>query len=167
MSINAYEFPRIYVESESPKGKQVIYELHDGTYVLTSKVIENYKRVFTREVYENSHLKVVDVVGGKVLKSYILYTPKHRSWMLIEKNTPVSLVEIYGKRVRFLVAEGDKVLEDSKIAVIITGKFEIRNVRSPDRGVIVLISECFDVVERYVVVITGEENVRRIDVKTS
>jgi len=167
MSYQLYRYPSIYIEGNKPTtDKPSIFQLVDGKFILLrGEPKEPYARVFIREIYENSHLKVLDLYGSRVKKSYIIYAPQHDLYLLIERETPISLLEVSGKRVHIYLSEGDKVLEGDRIATIITNKLEIRNVRSLAKGIIVLISECLEPTEKYIIAVTGEDNVRKINVK--
>lgn len=60
---------------------------------------------------------------------------------LVRAGTRVYIVEGRGHRVYPLVSEGSRIVEGSKLFYILTGKYEVRVVRSPRAGILLLYSE--------------------------
>ncbi len=59
----------------------------------------------------------------------------------VAKDDKVIIVPIEGKEIYFNVRECELVNKDQRIGYIITGKGEVRTIRSPEKGYIVLIKE--------------------------
>ena len=169
MAATDYSYPKIYVESkgEPIDASECILELESLDYLKTScgAMEGRFRRVFARRIYERVHREVLDLEGGRIKRSYILKTPHDRLYLLVEAGTRVSLVEVAGRQVHLYCEEGDEVKRGERLASVITGKLEVRNVRSPDDGVVVLIGEFIETPERYVVAIAGGDDVRRITVR--
>ncbi len=85
---------------------------------------------------------------------------------LIEKNAQLCLQEIRGKFIYFLVGEGSQIKRGDVIAYHVTGKFEVRNVRSKCEGQIALIVDMpWETPRKSLVVVTSEY--RRVTVEKS
>lgn len=76
---------------------------------------------------------------------------------LLPQGTPLCLQEVQGKSIYVLAREGSEVRKGERLAYIITGKMEVRNVFSLCEGFIIA---CVDIVwerpERVIVVVSRE-----------
>ena len=169
MPASEYSYPTIYVEvKKAPlKGLECILELESLDYIKTTcnRRDVTFRRAFSKRIYERVHVEVLDLERGEVKKSYIVKSPRNGTYILVEAGVKVSLVEVAGRQVHLYCEEGDEVVEGERIASVITGKYEVRNVRSPDDGIVVLIGEFIETPERSVIAIAGDEDVRRITVR--
>ncbi len=59
----------------------------------------------------------------------------------LTKDDDIVAMPVEGREVYFIVSEGDEVSKDQRIGYIITGKGEVRTIRSPKDGVIFLLHE--------------------------
>lgn len=85
---------------------------------------------------------------------------------LIEKNTQLCLQEVRGRFIYFLVSEGSQVKRGDIIAYHVTGKFEVRNVKSRCEGQVALIVDMpWETPRKSLVVVTSE--CRRVTVEKS
>ena len=165
-----YTYPKIYVEEKNiGEACDLIFELPNNIFCITTsknvvRGIKNYKRVFVKKIYETAYEEVISLEQSRTVKSFITYCPKHGAYYLVEENTEVGLMEIEGLKIFLHVDEGDTVDEGDKIGYQITRKFEVRNIVSIVRGIIVYIGTIFGEVQRYIIVAVGEENVRKINV---
>jgi len=168
--MSTYTYPKIYVEEENiGETYDLIFELSNNVFCVTTsknmvRRIKSYKRVFVKKIYETAYEEVISLEQSRTVKSFITYCPKHSAYYLVEENTEVSLMEIEGLKIFLHVDEGDTVDEGDKIGYQITRKFEVRNIVSIVRGIIVYIGTIFGEVQRYIIVAVGEENVRKISV---
>ncbi|HDD25762.1 MAG TPA: DUF2118 domain-containing protein [Acidilobales archaeon] len=106
----------------------------------------------------------IDLVNGKVTKDLMVYYPSRNARFLVPKDTDIKLVEVVGKQVFPLISEGVEVKARDKIAYIVTGKSEVRVVRSPaDAMVIFIFYYPLHKPEKYVFILTEVGNVERVD----
>ncbi len=59
----------------------------------------------------------------------------------IRKGTKVVLLEAKGKGVYPLINEGEEVSKGQRVFYVVTGKYEVRVIRSPCEGILLVISE--------------------------
>lgn len=161
-----HSFPKIYVEDGGLESRECIYEVEKDSFVM-STCLEGRRalRVFKKRIYEKSHLEVLDLEENVVVKSFILYAPLGKEYMLVESGCKVSIVEARGVNVFFYKFEGERVLEGDLVADEISKKGEVRSLKAPCNGVIVLIGDYVESPHRYLLVFTGEENVRRVSIR--
>lgn len=168
--LSIYTYPKIYVEEENiGETYDLILELPNNVFCTTKSKsmigrIKSYKRVFVKKIYETAYEEAISLEQSRTAKSFIIYSPKHNAYYLVEKNTEVGLMEIEGLKIFLHVDEGDTVDEGDKIGYQVTRKFEVRNIVSIVRGIIVYIGTIFGEIQRYIVVAVGEENVRKIEI---
>lgn len=161
-----YSYPRIYVETEEVDGGECIVEVGRGEYaVVECGLKKDSHRVFKKRVYERSHFEVLDLEGGIVTRSFIIYSPRTNSYLLVEEGVKAYVLEVGGMNVFFYKYEGEKVEEGEVVAEEVSRKGEVRVVRSPSSGVIVLIGDYVEAPQRYLLVIAGGESVKRISVR--
>ena len=120
-------------------------------------------RVFIKVPCEYVRDKIVNYDEGKLMSDVVIHYPKLKLKYLISSESKVHFIEVVGKNVYVLVNEGEKVKSLNKIAYIVTGKREVRVVRSPFSGVIIFIFYYpLHKPEKYVFVIVGEDLVRKV-----
>ncbi len=87
--------------------------------------------------------------------------------LYLERGTELEIVEASGKRVCPLIKEGDGVEEGQRIFYIVTGKLEVRVVRSKTRGVAIYVGEVVpSELQRYVAVIVDGSRIRKLVKRT-
>lgn len=104
-----------------------------------------------------------------LLRSFIVireYGKEPLRGLLIEKNTRPCLIEIKGYKPLVLTTEGKKIDKGDKIAYVITNKGEVRVIRSPCSGVVVLVINLpWEKPEKYILVVVGENEYRQIIIR--
>lgn len=119
--------------------------------------------IFVEVIYDYLHLYTADRLNNVVIRDFAVIFPTQKRGFLISKDTKISFVEAQGYRVFSLVREGSNVKRGQKIAYVITRKHEVRTIKSPANGLIIYISSPpNEIPEKYIFVITGENNVSRI-----
>jgi len=86
---------------------------------------------------------------------------------IVEKGTLLCLQEVTGKFIYFLVGEGTKISSGDIIAYHVTGKFEVRSIKSKCEGQVALIVDMPWEVPRRAVVVVVPFECRRITIEKS
>ncbi len=160
-----YEFPEVYVEGI--KSDYYIVETSNGKYRFSKEPVG---RFFGHIIYEDVVDKALDLVEA-IFKRTVIVVPKFRDKgdldaFLVEKGTKNCLVEVKSIHPYVFVKEGDKVDLHDKIAYMVTGKGEVRVYKSPCKGLVLLVVNFpWEKPERYLIVVVGENDVRRIKIK--
>lgn len=151
------EFWEIYVEGIAG-GRRVCY---DGSgYFFAEGPGASCEKLYGLIPYEEV-INYVDLEGQRLLREVLLLPSQQPSrgskGYLFPPGTPLCLQEIQGKNVYTLAREGSEVKRGERLAYVITGKMEVRNVFSLCEGFIIA---CVDIVwerpERVVLVISRE-----------
>ncbi len=173
MNNSSYKYPQIFVNESLNKislSSKVILETRERKYCLMEGLSKellakiDVKRVFELKPYETAYEEIVDLESAKITKSFIVYSPKTDTYMLIEENVNVQLLDILGLKIFLAIGEGDFVKKGDIIGYQVTGKFEVRNIICNGEGVVVYIGTVFEEIQHYIVVLVGEGNVERIKV---
>ncbi len=164
-----YSFPEVYVE-DIESDKYIV--LLNGEYILTSdkEKISASSRRYGHILYENVVEKAIDLTTPLITREVIViphYTgEEYMKAYIIPRNTKPCLIEVKGYSPYVFVDELDEVDEKSKIAYIVTGKNEVRTIRSPCRGVVVLVVNFpWEKPERYIIVVVGRDELREITIR--
>ncbi|ADI32729.1 DUF2118 family protein [Staphylothermus hellenicus] len=167
-----YRYPEIFVEGV--EGDKYILEIN-GHYALafTKEDIDNvnYKRVFGHIVYEHI-INYIDLVKPATKKAFIVIPEysgeKEMKGFLIDENKKLCLIEVKGVQPYVFPREGDVIEERDKVAYIITGKGEVRTIRSPCKGVVLLVINFpWEKPERYVLAVVNKDDIREIIIRKS
>jgi len=164
-----YAFPEVYVEGVTPSNEYVV-EIN-GSYLLAKTPdFENAKRFFGHVVYEDI-LNSLDLIEATVKQSFLVirkYGLPLMEGLLVEKNTKLCFIEVRGRYPVVFVSEGDNVDVGDKIAYIVTGKGEVRVVKSPCSGIVVLsINITWERPEKYILVVVDRNECRRVTIRKS
>ncbi len=117
-----------------------------------------------REVMYNNLVDIAIDIEKGVTKTDIVVDPRRDKLMLVLRDTPLSIVEAQGKRVYPLFREGDKVSINDKLFYIVTGKYEVRVVRSNTNGVVLYVSEVVPrTPQTFIMVICDESKVKWLE----
>jgi len=84
---------------------------------------------------------VVDPVSGECAIDFVVEYLDRDEALFVPRGSRASILEARGRRVYQLVEEGSEIEPGDKIFYVVTGKHEVRVVRSPVGGVLVHISE--------------------------
>jgi len=84
---------------------------------------------------------VIDPVSGVSAITFVVEYADRGEAVLVPRGTKTFIIEARGKRVYQLVEEGSEISPGDKVFYIVTGKYEVRVVRSAVGGVLVHISE--------------------------
>lgn len=168
-----YRFPEVFVEGI--ENSKYIVEIDDQyILVLSRDVLDKYsgcKRVFGHIVYEDI-AEYLDITKPATTKSFIII-PEYSGeeimkGFLVEENTDICLIEVKGVQPYVFPREGEKVKERDKVAYIITGKGEVRVVRSPCEGMVLLVINFpWEKPERYILAVVNKDDVREITIRKS
>ena len=98
------------------------------------------------------------VASGRASKALRVCNERVGTCVDVSEGDEVVILEIVGKRIFIVSEECTRVKQNQKIAYILTGKGELRTVRSPVNGYILLYNEILgEKVERYQVFIVVKE----------
>ncbi|MCD6341138.1 MAG: DUF2118 domain-containing protein [Desulfurococcales archaeon] len=98
------------------------------------------------------------VASGKVLRALRVCNERVGACVDVSEGEEVVVLEIAGRRIFIVSDECTRVKQNQKIAYILTGKGELRTVRSPVNGYILLYNEILgEKAERYQVFIVVKE----------
>ena len=84
---------------------------------------------------------VIDPVSGVSAVTFVVEYSDRGEAVLVPRGVKTFIIEARGRRVYQLVEEGSEVFPGDKVFYIVTGKHEVRVVRSAVEGVLVHISE--------------------------
>jgi len=163
-------FPRAYLPEEEIRSVENANEVADPRNVVwvdsEKEVVYPHDcgglRKFVEILYNRLVDIALDLVKGITTMGILIYAPTSREYLFVSKNANVKLIEAAGASVIPLVREGDKVSERDRVFYILTRKREVRSIRAGTRGIVVYVSDIVPSVPmKYVMMIVGEENVRR------
>ncbi len=163
--MSSYEFPEVFVKGVS--GDYYIV-LESGVYRFSKQPCG--EEFYGHIVYEDVIDKAVDLVEAVVVKDFIVI-PRYRAKgdldaLHIPSNTRLCIMEVKSLHPYVFVDEGDFVGKGDRIAYMVTGKGEVRVYKSLCSGIVVLVVNItWERPERYIIVVVGESDVRRITVK--
>ena len=161
-SRSPYHIPRLYVEGlESDEYLELV-----GDEARPVKRCSGAGRCFGKAIYGTLLDEIIDIVGKKATRSFIVVLPpEYREGLLVEKGTHVEPIPLEGIRVAFEVCEGSRIDVDSTLGFVATRKREVRHIRSHVPGVVVYIySSPYSRPDRNIVMVVPEEAVRRVRV---
>ena len=164
-----YSFPEVFVENV--ESEKYIVEVDENTYIVTSELSRyKYGRLYGHVIYEDI-LNYIDLVKPVITRSIIIvkkYSGGVMNGILVEKGVSPCLIEVRGYKPVVFLEEGDEVEEGDKIAYVITNKGEVRVIRSPCTGVVVLIINItWERPEKYIVVVVSRDEFRQITIRES
>jgi len=158
-----YHIPRLYIEGLESEEYLV---LEDGGEARLSRSCSGGPRCFGKAIYGVSLEELVDLVSKRATRSFIvLLPPDYHRGLLVEKGSHVEPIPLNGIRVVLEACEGDRVEPGSTLGFTVTGKREVRHIRSHVSGVVVYIySSPYSRPERNIVFVVPEEEVREVHV---
>ncbi len=157
---NIYAFPQSYVPLEEVEalieridiGKRFFYDLRRAYNPSSAIYVDTNRLLYSRRPFEGARKFVeilynlvpdtaVDLVEGKMVTDLVIVNPRKNIAMLIARGTNVYLFDAEGKRVYPLVDEGSTVRKGDRLFYVVTGKCEVRVVRSSVDGVVVYVGD--------------------------
>jgi len=178
-------FPQAYIPAsalpEALKRLSIYAELTEGVIPNIVESINENKRLWLLEpkscfierradygvefvelLYDKVPGVAVDLTSGLVLFDLIIRIGS--KGFLMKAGSRVNVVEVSGYRVFVIVREGDAVAQNDRIAYVLTGKGNVRIIRSPYNGVVVYVGEIIpSTVQRYIILIAGEGDAINVD----
>jgi len=166
MGFNPYVYPKIYVENPENKVLGEYLVVSGNKACIRRKVDKDLPgRIFSKIMYDNAINEVLDRYTPLIKKSFVIATPSGK-YILVEKGTTPIVMEVKGSKVYLTVNEGEEVDERTRIAYILTRKYETRSIRAGVKGIVVLIGYIFgEPVDNYIVVIVGKEYVKYLTIQ--
>ncbi|MFZ8782899.1 MAG: DUF2118 domain-containing protein [Desulfurococcaceae archaeon] len=154
VSSRVYE---VYIE-DAESNKHVCFT--GQKYLYTKSLLKECSRLFGEIPYE-SVVQFIDLERAVFTRSVLVLEEDpvlpEFTGLLVEKSAQLCLQEVRGKFIYFLVSESSQVKRGDIIAYHVTGKFEVRNVKSLCEGVVVLIIDMpWEVPRKALVVVTSE-----------
>ena len=161
MSGDEYRFPRLFVENPETeiKGPASLRDAGDCVEILEDV---QGPGVLVEIPYEQGFYEILDLEAGRVRKRFATLLPGRGEALLVGQGVEVGLIEAAGTLVHIFPREGDKLEKWEKVAYTVTSKNETRVVKTPMPGILVYIAWNPEYVpEKYILVVAGEEDVRR------
>lgn len=165
MFLNFYSYPKVYIENAEEKIADEYMVLEDDTARITRSIDNAKGRIFTKIMYDKALDEVLDKYAPVIRKAFIVITPSGQP-LLVEKGIKPVIIEARGSRVHVTVREGDEVDERTRVAYILTRKYETRTIKAGAEGIVVLVGYIFgEPVDNYIIVIVGKEHVKQLRLK--
>jgi len=163
---NPYLIPSLYVEGMPSVDGYL--ELVNEEASLVEKC-SGVGRCFGKRIYGVELESIVDLVGKKAVKSFIVVPPElNEEGFLIEKDTYIELIPIEGLKTSVVVCEGVEVDVEDTLGYVFTRKGEIRRIRTHVPGIVVYIySSPEGPPDQNIVFIAPKEAVKRVRVRHS
>ncbi|WP_244403876.1 DUF2118 family protein [Pyrolobus fumarii] len=161
---NPYLIPRLYIEGI--KGDEYLVESGEGVYK-RSKSCPSGSRCYGKAIYGVELDSILDLLEKKVKRSFIVEPgDKPGEGILVESGVHAEPIPVSGKRAVIEVLEGDEVKEGDVLGLIVTGKYELRKVRSHVDGIVVYIySSPMGPPDENIVFIVPRDQVKRIKIE--
>lgn len=163
---NPYLIPSLYVE-EMPSVDGYL-ELVGGEAGIVEKC-SGVGRCFGKRIYGVELESIVDLVGKKAVRSFIVIPPEpDGDGLLVEKGTYVEPIPVEGLKTSVVVCEGVEVDVEDTLGYVFTRKGEIRRIRTHVAGVVVYIySSPEGPPDQNIVLVAPKEAVKRVRVRRS
>ncbi len=171
MSVNKYSFPEVFVRNQH--GDKYIVRRGDEYLLVEDKnIVASSSEFYGHVMYEDVVEKAIDLIEPLITRDIIIiprYTNEEfMNGLLVKNNTKPCLIEIKGSSPIIFINEDEIIDYEDKIAYIVTGKREVRTVKSPCKGRVVLVVNFpWEKPERYLVVVVRPDEVREIRIRKS
>ncbi len=171
MSVNKYSFPEVFVRNQH--GDKYIVRRGDEYLLVEDKnIVASSSEFYGHVMYEDVVEKAIDLIEPLITRDIIIiprYTNEEfMHGLLVKNNTKPCLIEIKGSSPIIFINEDEIIDYEDKIAYIVTGKREVRTVKSPCKGRVVLVVNFpWEKPERYLVVVVRPDEVREIRIRKS
>lgn len=128
--MSAYRFPRLFIEGK---------ESNEYARVEGEEVVFGKEGDFGKVPYEIPLEELVDVLEERAKVSFLIHIPNENKAILVPKGSRVKLLRAVHSAVRGLPKEGEVLEVGDVYATGLTGKGEIRKLRTNERGVVVMV----------------------------
>lgn len=164
-----YAYPEVFVRgiTYSP-----LILKRKNEYILVAELPteEEYDEIYGHIIYENVLDLALDLVKPEITKELIVikeFTGKDEmKGLIIPEGIKPCLIEVKGASPYVFYNEGDEIREGDKLAYVVTRKEEVRVIRSPCEGIVVLnINITWEKPEKYIMVVVGKDELRQITIR--
>ena len=131
--MDPYRFPRLFVEGM--EGEE--YAVVEGDEVCFTK--ERKPGALGKVPYEIPLEELVDPLGEVAKVTFLVHLPNENKAILVPKGTKLKLLRASHAKVGIVVKEGDEVKEGDTYAYGLTGKGEVRRLRTSFKGKVVMV----------------------------
>lgn len=163
-TLQAYE---VYVE-DIKSAKYVCFK--DQVLLRVGIPSSDCQKIYGEIPYERV-LEFIDLENALATRGILILREesalKTLSGYLVEEKTQVCLQEVRGKLIYFLVNEGSSVKKGDIIAYHVTGKLEVRSVKSKCEGQVVLVVDMPWETPRKAILVVVPSECRRVTVEKS
>ncbi len=156
--MSAYRFPRLFVKGRKSS---------EYAKVVGNEVIFGEEGEFGKVPYEIPLEELVDLLEERAKVSFIIHIPNESKAILVPEGTRVKVLRAVHTAVRGLPKEGE-ILEEGEIyATGLTGKGEIRKLRTLERGLVAMVHwKPYGGKDVYHLLLVPEEQVKILKVRT-
>lgn len=118
---------------------------------------------FVEIVYESAMAMIFDLENKKTICKTVVVEPNTKEALMTEENIDIEIIEAKGRQLFPLVRVGQRVDKYSRLCYIVTRKYEVRVLKSFNRGIVFYIGEVFPRERKALyIIIIGEENVIKL-----
>ncbi|BEP18510.1 hypothetical protein PYJP_18620 [Pyrofollis japonicus] len=158
-----YHIPRLYVEGvESTEYLMLTNEMEAKVVRECSKE----QHCFGKIIY-GSAIDFIDLVEKRVKKGFVvLLPPGYDKGVFVPKDAPIEPIPVEGIRASIEVCEGEKLKKWDTIGFVLTGKHEMRRIKTHVEGIVVYIYSAPEgTYEKNIVFVSPREVVKYIRVR--
>ncbi|NPA84646.1 MAG: DUF2118 domain-containing protein [Crenarchaeota archaeon] len=131
--MDPYRFPRLFVEGK--EGEE--YAVVEGGEVRFVK--ERVPGALGKVPYEIPLDELVDRIEERAKVTFLVHIPNENKAILVKRGTPIKLLRASHVKVGIAVKEGESLERGGTYAYGLTGKGEVRRLRSGSSGTVVMV----------------------------
>ncbi len=128
--MSAYRFPRLFVKGKKSK---------EYAKVVGDEVVFGEEGEYGKVPYEIPLEELVDLLEERAKVSFIIHIPNENKAILVPEGTRVKILRAVHTAVRGLPKEGEVLEEGDVYATGLTGKGEIRKLRTLEKGLVAMV----------------------------
>lgn len=161
---NPYLIPSLYVEGMSSVDGYLELVGEEASVVDRCSGVG---RCFGKRIYGVELDSIVDLLGKKAVRSFIVVPPESGGeGLLVEKDTYLEPIPVEGLKTTVVVCEGVEVDVEDTLGYVFTRKGEVRRIRTHVSGVVVYIySSPEGPPDQNIVMIAPKEAVKRVRIR--
>lgn len=164
-----YAYPEVFVQGVA-SSPLILKRKNEYILVTEPPTEKEYDEIYGHIIYENVLDLALNLVKPEITRELIVieeFTGKNEMrGLIIPASTKPCLIEVKGASPYVFFKEGDEVKEGDKLAYVITRKGEVRVIRSPCEGIIILnINITWEKPEKYIMVVVGKDELRQITIR--